>query len=409
MKPAMTRFALGLVATGLLASCMASPRAQPAASWSDRPASSEALYLKRLKAIQGRATAEYDPVATIPGADGAAAQLPAVVTDSIEASAIDAAVQYASDNASSALLVWHKGNLVAERYFGDATAKTELNSKSLSKPLTAIAVGRAIALGQIDNLDQPIADFVTEWKDTPKEAMTIRHALSMHSGMLEQGFDMSEDSPFPRAYLDPYHGQYIIDEYPLTDTPGTRFAYANAASDLMALLIERASGREYEEFVGNEIFQRINAPGGKVWLNREGGLAHSGCCMEVPAQTWLKVGALLVNDGMVGDSRLLPEGFVAEVQQPSPDNPHYGLGVWLGSPFLEKRGYLGTKSNPTGVYHSEPYVAQDLYLFDGNGHQVVYLVPSKDLVIVRMGVTPPKGVTWDNSKLANTILRGIKR
>ncbi len=409
MMPAISRFALALGAAGLLSGCMASSGAQQVATWSDRPASSETLYLKRLKAIQGRETAEYDPLATIPGADPATAKLPAVVTGSIEASAIEAAARYASDNASSALLVWHKDSLVAERYFGEATASTELNSKSLSKPLTAIAVGRAITLGHIDNLDQPIADFVTEWKGTPKAAITIRHALAMHSGLLEQGFDMSADSPFPRAYLDPYHGQYIVDEYPLTDTPGTRFAYANAASDLMALLIERATGREYEEFVGNEIFRRINAPGGKVWLNREGGLAHSGCCMEVPAQTWLKVGALLVNDGMVGETRLLPEGFVAQVQQPSPDNPHYGLGVWLGSPYLEKRGYLGAKSNPTGVYHSEPYAAQDLYLFDGNGHQVVYLVPSEDLVIVRMGVTPPKGVTWDNAKLANTILRGIKR
>ncbi|MEP2734785.1 MAG: serine hydrolase domain-containing protein [Erythrobacter sp.] len=406
---AIARIALGLGAAGLLSGCMASQGTQQIVSWNDRPASAEALYLKRLEAIQGRAAAQYDPVATIPGADPVSAKLPAVVTGTIEASAIEAAAQYASDSASSALLIWHKGNLVAERYFGDAKANTELNSKSLSKPLTAIAVGRAIALGHIESLDQPIADFVTEWKGTPKAVMTIRHALSMHSGLLEQGFDMSTDSPFPRAYLDPYHGQYIVDEYPLTDTPGTRFAYANAASDLMALLIERATGRDYEEFVGNEIFRPIKAPGGKVWINREGGLAHSGCCMEVPAQTWLKLGALLVNDGKHGDARLLPKGFVKEVQKPSPDNPHYGLGVWLGSPYLEKRGFLGTKSNPTGVYHSEPYLAEDLYLFDGNGNQVIYLIPSEDLVILRMGGGAPKDVTWDNSMLANTILRGIKR
>ncbi|MEP0391836.1 MAG: serine hydrolase domain-containing protein [Erythrobacter sp.] len=408
-KKSWRRTFLGLSAATTLVGCATTPAQVQDEQWSDRPASAERIYLERLRLIQGRARFDYDIMADVPGADGDASELPVVDAGSIAPHAVKEAIQYAEKTNSLALLVWHDGKLITEQYFQGMAATSPMNGKSFPKALASIAIGRAIALGDIKSLDQSVADFVQEWQGTPKAAITIRHALTMHTGLLEQGFDFSEDSPFPRAYLDPYHGRYIIDEYPLTHTPGERFAYANAASDLIAVIIERATGREYEEFVGNELFKPIDAPGGRVWLNREGGLAHSGCCMELPAQTWLRLGVLLANDGMAKDGRLLPEGYVVQMRQPSPDNPHYGLGVWLGSPYLERRGYLGTKSNATGVVHSAPYLAEDVVLFDGNGHQVAYIVPSEKLVILRMGNRPGEGVEWDNSVIANAILGGIVR
>ncbi|MEP0190428.1 MAG: serine hydrolase domain-containing protein [Erythrobacter sp.] len=391
----------------LLGACNTGALQNEPQTWTARPASSEASYLERLRLIQGRARFEYDVLAQIPGAGADAAKLPAIDAGSVAPQAVEEVIQYAQQTDSAALLIWHDGKLIAERYFQGNSATTPLNAKSFPKALSSLAIGRAIALGDIESLDQSVSDFVQEWQGTPKAAITIRHALTMHTGLLEQGFDFSEDSPFPRAYLDPYHGRYIVDEYPLTHKPGERFAYSNAAGDLIGIIIERATGREYEEFVGNELLKPINAPGGRVWLNREGGLAHSGCCMELPAQTWLKLGVLLSNDGVAERRQLLPEGYVAQMRMPSLDNPHYGLALWLGSPFLEKRGFFGTKSNPTGVYHSAPYLAEDVFLFDGNGNQVTYIIPSKDLVIVRMGNGAPEGVTWDNAAIPNAILRGI--
>ncbi len=398
---------LCLATAMLLSACTNGSLQTTPEAWADRPASSEVEYLERLRLIQGREQFEYDTMVDVPGAGAQSARLPDIDAGSVAPAAVEEAIQYAEKTDSLALLVWHDGKLIAESYFQGETATSQLNGKSFPKALSSVAVGRAIALGDINSLDQSVADYVQEWQGTPKAAITIRHALTMHTGLLEQGFDFSKDSPFPRAYLDPYHGRYIVDEYPLTHKPGERFAYSNAASDLIAIIIERATGREYEEFVGNELLKPINAPGGRVWLNREGGLAHSGCCLELPAQTWLKLGLLLSNDGMAEGKRLLPEGYVAQMRTPSLDNPHYGLALWLGSPFLEKRGFLGTKSNPTGVYHSAPYLAEDVFLFDGNGNQVTYIIPSKDLVIVRMGSGAPEGVTWDNAALPNAILRGI--
>ncbi len=387
---------------------MADPAKTPMSpSWKDRPADSETLYRKRFAAIAARERLEYDVMVPVPGA--AQSNLPDVSTNALPQSAVEKIVGYAAKNNSSALLVWHDGNLAAEHYFEGNTATTPLVSKSLSKPLSAIAIGRAIALGDIKSLDQKLSDFIVEWQGTPKESMTVRHMLSMASGLLEQSFAMDPDSPFPRAYLDPYHGQYIIDEYPLTDTPGAKYSYNNATGDLVAIVIERATGRQYEEFIGTEILQKIGAPGGTIWLNREGGLAHSGCCMLLPAESWLKLGILLVNDGKMDGAPVLPEGYVDEMRTASKTNPYYGLGVWIGSPYAERRGFMGPASQAPKVFHSAPYLANDLFLFDGNGNQVTYIIPSKKLVILRMGDSPPKEPEWDNSFIPNTILEALDK
>lgn len=390
-----------------LMACAHVPEISGSISWKDRPLEAESIYRERLAKLAARERLDYDVMAAVPGSRAEDSSLEEVVSEAIAADAIEQVFDYAADNNSSAILIWHDGNLIAERYFDTNDVTTPLVSKSLSKPLSAVAIGRAIALGKIESLDQKISAFIPEWKDTPKATITIRQMLAMRSGLLEQSFSMDQDSPFPRAYLDPYHGQYIIDEYPLTEPPGTKYSYNNATADLVAIVIERATGRQYEEFIGTEILQAINAPGGSIWLNREGGLAHSGCCMLLPAQSWLKLAILLSHDGRVNNMALLPAGFVDEMRRGSLHNPHYGLGVWLGSPYAERRGFMGPNSLAPKVLHSAPYLADDVFLFDGNGNQVAYIVPSKKLVILRMGSSPPKGSEWDNSYIPNIILSSL--
>lgn len=167
-----------------------------------------------------------------------------------------AADRYAAANRSSALLVWRAGKLELARYYGATSAATLLVSKSLSKPLGAIAVGRAIALGKIRSLDQPLADFFPEWRGTPKAAMHVRHLLDIRSGLLEQAFSSDPESPLNRGYIHPNHGRVLIEKYPLGAVPGTRYGYGNASAELVAPLIQRATGRRYAEFIGRECSPR---------------------------------------------------------------------------------------------------------------------------------------------------------
>ncbi|WP_194743391.1 serine hydrolase domain-containing protein [Thermaurantiacus tibetensis] len=400
---AMLRAALVLAA----APAAAAPPAYPPMSAEE----AERIYLERFRAQMagsGETAASYDPLEAVPGARRPA-RLPVAPPQAkgLDPGALAEAARVAEAARSSAFLVWRDGALVAERYFGGATAETPLVAKSLAKPLTAIAVGRAIALGRIRSLDQPVADFLPEWRGTPKAEMRVRHLLDMRSGLLAQGFSTDPSNIWSRAYLSPVHERVILEEYPLTDPPGSVYEYANVTSELVALVIERATGMRYARFLSEEVLKPAGLAGGQVWVNRPGGLAHSGCCILLPARTFLGLARLLMDDGVANGRRLLPEGYVGEMRRATPQNPHYGLGVWVAGPYVERRGFANPNRPAPKVLHSEPYLAADTFLFDGNANQVVFIVPSARLIVLRMGESPPKSPEWDNAAFLNRILRGL--
>lgn len=368
----------------------------------------EATYHARFDAFMTNpAQFDYSPMEPVPGARRVR-PLVQRGTPSIAADALDEAERYAESNKSSALIVWRDGALERSRYFGSTTRDTPLVSKSLAKPLTAVAIGRAIMLGRIRGLDQPIADFIPELKDSPKAAIRVRHLLDMRSGLLDQGYSPDPEHPWNRAYLDTDHGNYIVRSYPLTDPPGSRYAYANAPSELIALVIERATGRRYSEFLSREVLVPLGAAGGEVWVNRPQGLAHSGCCIKLPAETWLKLGILLLDDGVANGKRLLPKGYVRQMRTGTPQNPNFGLGIWLGEPYKERRGFGAPGAPGPQVLHSEAYLDPELFLFDGNSNQTLHVSPKHRLIVLRMGETPPKSPEWDNSYLPNLLIRGLQ-
>lgn len=396
---------------------MADPALMTGTRFSDED---EALYLQRFQrlaegALTGLGLLTYDPLEAVPGAADVVPFEPIEPgTGRIDETALAEIEAFAAARNTTALLVWRDGALELERYFDAFDRDTPIVSRSLAKPLTAIAVGRALALGHIDSLDQPVADFVTEWQgDELREQMLIRHLLDMRTGFLPQGLAFEPEHILNRAYLHPRHDEVIIHDYPLVDPPGTRYEYSNATSEMVAVVIERATGMRYAEFLSQELLQPLGAAGGDVWVNRPGGMAHAGCCIMLPAQTWLRLALLLLKDGTWEGTQLLPEGYVEEMRQGTPQYARYGLGVYLPGEFVERRGFANPERQAQfgvrGVLHSEPYLAGDLFLFDGNSNQVVYIVPSERLVILRTGGAPPEDLEWDNSALPNIAIAGTHR
>jgi CubicO group peptidase (beta-lactamase class C family) len=390
----------------ILAAAMTVPLIGAAATPAYSSDADEALYLKRLAAVGVQGSMRYDPLEAIPGA-AKPHPLPMASSPGLPQAVLDKAGAYALANNSKALLIWRDGALQSAVYGPGVDASTLLNSKSMAKPLGAIAAGRAIALGALKSLDEPAADFITEWRGTPKAAITIRELLSMTSGLAEQGPVKDPASIWSRSYLHPRHEAVMIQEYPLTAPPGTRFQYANVSAEMIAAVIERATKRRYAEFLSDEILKPLGAAGGAVWVDHPGGLAHSGCCTQLPAETWLRLGLLLMNDGVWVGRRLLPEGYVTAMKTPSVGNPRYGLGIWIPGDYIVRRGFGRPDQMLGAVFHSEPYLAKDLFLFDGLDDQVLYIVPSQKLAILRMGDAPPRAPEWDNAFLPNLVLRAL--
>lgn len=356
---------------------------------------------------EGWAGSEYE-------VDGGDHQLFELV-DSAERTITDEALQTVADYAekynSTSILVWHKGKLQLRKHFQGMDSNSLIVGKSMAKMVVGVVVGRAIDEGYIASLDESAATYVTEWQGSDKEQITIRHMLHMAAGF-EQFYtlDMSPFSNFMRSYIAGHNEDVLINGYELIDEPGTQYDYSQVVSDLLGLVLERATGKPYGLYLSESLIRPIGAQGGQVMMNRPKGLAHTGCCLLLPSESWLRIGILLMNAGVVGGEPLFPEGWMDDYLEPSPANPAMGLHIWLGEPYQEKRSWTEV-GEPTGfgVWHSEPYLAADLFLFDGSGHQVVYIIPSEELVIVRTGAfswaaKPP----WDNAFIPNSLIRGIK-
>lgn len=373
----------------------------------------EALYLKRFENLMesfktGGKPAPYDTLEAVLGTSDYQPLNKAI--DSPPPEYVLSVRDYAQNHNSTALIIWHDGKIIEESYFGEVNQNTLITSLSLAKPLSVIAVGRAIQQGFIPSLDVPIAEFISEWQGSEKNQIRLEHILRMSSGLLPQAMATTADDVLNRAYLHPRHDEVIFHEYPLTHEPGSRYEYSNANGELVAPILERATGKRYAQWLGEMVLQPLGAKGGEVFVNRPGGTAHSGCCILLPADSYLRLALLVLNDGAWQGQRLLPEDFVKTMCTASRTNAQAGMGLYIGQQYSERRGFGNPETMPEHLktYHSEPYLADDLVLFDGNQNQVAYIVPSKKLVILRVGERTLKKPEWDNSFLPNTILRGLK-
>jgi CubicO group peptidase (beta-lactamase class C family) len=373
-------------------------------------------HLTQAKTSQPDGYLWYRPTEKIAGAHSGFFEVAHGNQRTISDGALRAARDYAARNQSESLLVWHRGSLQFAQYWMGLGPEDVINSRSMHKMLGGLLIARAIAEGYIDSVDDSVAQYIRAWQGTEKAAITIRDVLQMSSGL--RWFSLRDRAPFglsSRRYLDPYWDDVLLNEVPMSFTPGSEYDYSDTTADVMPHIIQGATGVRYAEYLSTALIKPLQARGGFVWVNREGGMPHGGCCLMLPPETWLRLGVLLVNGGRWNDQALLPAGWLGEMLAGSPNKPHFGLMIWLGKPYLERRLYHRPESPinqvaKPGVYSSEPFLAEDLFMFDGAEGRMVYVVPSEELVIVRTGFRPrPPQAEWDNAMLPNTLIRGIKR
>ena len=365
----------------------------------------EERYAELVKAFStGQETAKYDTEIQF-GQSLIETPLPRGDSNSLSSEIISSLMGYAEEQNSDSFVIVENGHVVAERYFGEISRDSLINAKSLAKPLGVIAIGRAIKLGYIESLDQPISDFIVEWQGTDKETIKIRHILDMRSGFIPQKYTKETETILNRAYLHPRHDEVIIHHYPTAYPPGVRYDYSNANSELVAVIIKRATSQAYADWLADQVLAPIGARGGNIWMNRFGGTAHSGCCIGLPSEAYIKLGLLVLQRGKWGDEEVVNSEFIDEMLTPTPQNIYAGMGVYLGKNYIKERGASNPdgKSGFAGTLHSEPYIDKDIALFDGNGNQVVYIMPSRDLIIMRLGSKPRSGVPWDNALIPNVV------
>ena len=315
----------------------------------------------------------------------------------IPAAVLDQAVEAAAKTEASSLLVWQGGALQLEKYWPGHDAKSFTSTQSMHKSALAILVGIAIEQGLIKSVDDPAANYIEEWAGDERRHITIRQMLQQSSGIDFPGFP---------AVIDMTIGDRLAQitfEQGVLAPPGTQFDYTNINPEVLGILLERVSGMSYAEYLSKNLWQHLSDDDATVLLDMETTRTpRTFCCLDTTARAWLRLGLLHLDHGRVGQRQVVPEQWMRDIITPSARNPNYGYLTWLGSTYEKERRY--NRKSAATAFHSEPFAAPDVIYFDGFGGQRVYIVPSKQLVIVTTG---PLRQEWDDALLPNLIIRGM--
>ncbi len=315
----------------------------------------------------------------------------------IPAEALAKAVAWGGTLESHALLVWQGGALQLEHYYPGHDAESITATQSMHKSVLGMLVGIAIEQGLIKSVDDTAATYITEWAGDERSKITIRQMLQQASGIDFPGF-----TGLVQMTLGGDVAPYTFSRGS-SEPGGKTFEYNNLNPEVLGILIQRVSGRPYSQYLEENLWQYVSEASGKVLIDSEKhGIPITFCCLDAPPRSWLRVGLLHLTGGQVGDRQVVPAQWMRDMVTPSPANPNYGYFTWLGTTFEKVRKY--NSKSAAAAFHSEPFAAPDLVYFDGFGGQRVYIVPSKQLVIVHTG---PLRQDWDDAILPNLILRAM--
>lgn len=383
MKPLRNTVLLGAVALTLLALVVA----REPIFWQ--------RYFLAVMGTSGPHFPLYQPRERIAGGNEPPAPRVAPELEALDRKALEAAAAYAAEHDSSALIVTRHEHIVFERYWHGTGFDTVEDGQSFARVVAALAVGAALSLRQIHWPDEPVGNFLLPWHDDPRGAITVTQLLKMSSGLKAPEPSLNPWHPGVRAALGPDVLGMALAE-PLASKPGSVWVEQSADPQLIAAVIERASGLRYAEFLSEAIWRRIGAGDAWLWLDRPGGTAHADCCLLARQGDWIRVAELLVKDGNYRGEEVIRPGWVARMLVPAKANAAYGSYVRLG------------KGNLAGT---EPYALDDLFVVDGDGGNRLWLVPSMHLTILRMVATSRRAhaaADWDDTQIPNLIIRGAR-
>jgi CubicO group peptidase (beta-lactamase class C family) len=264
----------------------------------------------------------------------------------IDPAAVESAVTYASARNTRALVIGRNGHIVFEKYWGGTTFETPERLSGFTPVLIALAAGSAMNDHLIPSLDQPFSNYVPGLAEGSSGKKTLRELLSQGDTDKDEGW----------------------------------------SANLAAEALERVTKQGYETIIRERLWKPIEA--GSFTMARrsaEGpGSVRASCCMTSRLGDWMRVGELLARDGVYEGNELAPRAFVAQMRKPTAKDSKYGFYLRVDGTFA----------------------AHDVVWLESDGRQRLWIVPSLDLVILRIGDEPPRDKGWDEAMIPDSIIRG---
>ena len=260
-----------------------------------------------------------------------------------------------SDPATQALIVSHKGNIILEQY-GNGYSKTDfVTSQSIAKAFYAVLFGVAIEKGLLDDLDQPISDYLPEWKNDKRGEITIRNLLEMKSG-LYRSESWNEEMFLSRNNLDFALNVELVKE------PGEIFEYNNVNTALLGPVIEKIYNASPHEVLKKEILNPLEITEYGLWKDHAlNDITFHG--IDLAPLDFIKFGQLYAQKGSWEGKQLVNKAFMEQSMQPISEGPGelYGMHTSIRKMSENKR----------------------LLVKEGFNGQYLFVIPEENLVAVK--------------------------
>lgn len=311
-----------------------------------------------------------------------------------------------------AVVIIHHGKLVAEAYRDGFGPETKQVSWSMAKSVTSALAGRAVALGLIDDIDAPMPTPLEA--GDPRAEITWRQWLTMTDGL--DYTEIGATSMAANDVIQMMYGPgrfdvlaYIKAELPPLHEPGTVWNYSTAGFHLIGKAVQGLlqdirmpefatdQGLQLERSFLQEILLRPIGMDTELEFDSSGTFL-GGSLVWASARDFAKFGYLYLRDGVWDGERLLPEGWV-DFSRSHPDGPKenvYGAGFWLTTDGAE----------PVLSYQRRDAPPWDSFAAEGHEGQTIFIVPSRDLVIVRLGLMSNEGENWPDLFRWNQAIAG---
>ena len=284
------------------------------------------------------------------------------------------------------IVVLHKGTVIFEQYFGDATQSSRFTTWSVGKSITSTLVGIAVKDRLIDSVSDPLTVYIPELMGTAYDGVSIAQVMQMSSGV-----EFNED------YLDPessdvwdYFGATMLSNklpanelaatYPRGAAPGTVFSYNTAEAQILGWLLKNVTGKSPSSYLQEKIWQPLGMGHDATWLMDswgDEGMEMTGCCLNAALRDWARFGQFVLEDGKHHGEALLPEGWVKQAVTPSSDH----------LVFADEAGF-----SEAGYQYLWWDLGEGRFAAEGVYGQYIYIDPAAELVIAKASA---RALPWD--------------
>jgi len=259
---------------------------------------------------------------------------------------------------SMAMLIIKNGKLIYENYQYDRKSTDQFMYMSMTKSIVALSVGKAVELGNIESINDPVSKYVPELSKSPYYQITIKNLLQMTAGV---GYKADYDNPnsdsnalalVSNGYSEKYQSltEYFNQYKPprKNDEQGKYFNYDDNATNVLAMVVKNATKKPLTEFFSENIWSKIGAEADASWQgnNQNDLMGHAG--FHSTPKDLARLGLVLMNDGKYLDKQVISADWIKTQVSPlvkTNNNPeYYGYQTWVvdsGGNKYNFRGNLG--------------------------------------------------------------------